>query len=103
MHTQHARQCSRRAFLRGLTWAGTTGFLGLHATRATAEPPPETTRLRLVQNAALCLAPQVAAVELLRLEGFTDVQDVTVPKGLYLALAAGEIDLNPGLGGQFNL
>jgi NitT/TauT family transport system substrate-binding protein len=103
MHTQHARQCSRRAFLSGLTWAGTAGFLGLHATRAAAEPPPETTRLRLVQNAALCSAPQFAAEELLRLEGFTDVQYVTAAKGLYLALAAGEIDINPGLGGQFIL
>jgi len=73
MRTQHARQLSRRAFLGGLTLAGTVGVLGLHSKRAAAEPPPETTRLRLAQNPTLCSAPQFAADELLRLEGFTDV------------------------------
>lgn len=103
MSAQHARQVSRRAFLGGLTLVGTAGLLGLHSKRAAAEPPPETTRLRLFQSSALCVAPQFVADELLRLEGFTEVQYVKAPKGLFPALAAGEVDINTGFGGQFIL
>ena len=102
MHS-HARPFSRRAFLSELTLAGAAGLLGLHAKYAAAEPPPETTRLRLARNPVLCFAPQFVADELLRLEGFTDVQYVTAPEGPYLAVAAGEADINTGLGVQFIL
>ena len=43
---------------------------------ARAEPPPETTRIRLNKIRSLCLAPQYVAEELLRGEGFTDIQYV---------------------------
>ena len=102
MHS-HARPFGRRRFLGGLTLAGTAGLLGLHAKHAAAEPPPETTRLRLARNPVLCFAPQFVADELLRLEGFTDVQYVTAPEGPYVAVAAGEADINTGLGVQFIL
>ena len=49
MGTQHARRFSRRRFLGGLTVAGMGGFLGLTPRRVAAEPPPETTRLRVLQ------------------------------------------------------
>jgi hypothetical protein len=52
METQHARPFSRRRFLGGLTLAGTAGLLGLPARPVAAEPPPETTRLRLAQPIA---------------------------------------------------
>lgn len=103
MRTRHARRFSRRTFLSEVTLAGTAGLLGFHAKHAAAEPPPETTRLRLARNPVLCFAPQFVADELLRLEGFTDVQYVTAPNGPYLALAAGEADINIGLGVQFIL
>jgi NitT/TauT family transport system substrate-binding protein len=75
MRLQHARQFSRRRFLEGVTLAGTTGLLGLHARRAAAEPPPETTRLRIADlNRGICIAPQYVAEELLRGEGFADLQ-----------------------------
>ena len=38
-----------------------------------AEPPPETTRIRLIQIPNICKAPQYVAEELLRCEGFTEV------------------------------
>ena len=58
MSPQHARPFSQRRFLGGLTLVGTAGFLGLHARRVAAEPPPETTTLRLLEIPALCWAPQ---------------------------------------------
>jgi hypothetical protein len=55
MSTQHARPFSRRRFLGGLTLVGTAGFLGLHARRVAAEPPPETTTIRWLRNPAICI------------------------------------------------
>jgi NitT/TauT family transport system substrate-binding protein len=95
MGTQHARRFSRRRFLGGLTVAGMGGCLGLTPRRVAAEPPPETTRLRVLQAPpALCEAPVQVAEELLRGEGFSDVQYVRVPGPANLQkIAAGEIDL----------
>ena len=73
MHTLYAGQFSRRRFLRGITLAGTAGLLGWHPGRAAAEPPPETTRIRLVRIPSICQAPSYLAEELLRSEGFTEV------------------------------
>ena len=39
-----------------------------------AEPPPETTKIRLLRSSSVCWAPQYMAEELLRAEGFTEVQ-----------------------------
>ena len=72
-----------------------------------AEPPPETTKLRLIRGAAICQAPVYAAAELLKGEGFADVQEVKASKGSnsfarIQALAEGEGDIaspyiGPGL------
>src|SRR5436853_5380228 len=62
----------RREFLRGLTLMGSAGLVGLRPDRALAEPPPETTRIRLVRSPAICISPLYLAEELLRLEGFGD-------------------------------
>src|SRR5205809_5747304 len=67
---------TRRALRSGLALAGGGGLLGLTSRPAAAEPPPETTRVRLVQIAGICVAPQYVAEELLRAEGFVDVQYV---------------------------
>jgi NitT/TauT family transport system substrate-binding protein len=40
----------------------------------TQEAPPETTTIRLVKIPGICVAPQYVAEELLRAEGFTDIQ-----------------------------
>ena len=95
MRTQHARLFSRRRFLRGMTLAGTAGLLSLPPRLAAAEPPPETTRLRMTRIPGLCIAPQYVAQELLLAEGFPDLQYVDVG-GVdpYPAFAAGQIDLS---------
>jgi NitT/TauT family transport system substrate-binding protein len=86
---------TRRDLLRGV--AGTVGLLGWPPGHAAGEPPPETTRLRVHHSLSLCQAPQYVAEDLLRGEGFTDVQYVPHgpkgPKGFYQALASGEADI----------
>jgi NitT/TauT family transport system substrate-binding protein len=86
---------TRREFVSGLTLAGTAGLLGARPDTASAEPPPETTRLRVHHSLSLCLAPQYVAEDLLRGEGFTEVQYVRPhgPVGLYQALGSGEADI----------
>ena len=100
MRIQQARRFSRRQFLGGLTLAGTAGLLGVHPRPVAAEPPPETTRIRLVRVPSICLAPQFVAEELLRAEGFTEVHYVKKQggKGIESALASGEADINMHFG-----
>jgi NitT/TauT family transport system substrate-binding protein len=95
--------CTRREFVSRLTLVGTAGLLGMRPKTAAAEPPPETTTLRLVLSPAVCFAPQFVARELLQDEGFTDVQYVRAAGGPYRALAERRADLNTGLAGQFIL
>ncbi len=90
---------SRREFLGGLTLVGTVGTLGLHLKPAAAEPPPETTKIRLHKMAGICIAPQYVAEEFLRVEGFTEVQYVEVEltqltTAIYRHLASGELDIS---------
>ncbi len=61
MGAQHMAGWTRRAFLGGVTLAGTAGLLGLHARPAAAEPPLETTRVRVVHGPAVCEAPSLTS------------------------------------------
>jgi NitT/TauT family transport system substrate-binding protein len=90
-----AEDVSRREFLAGLTLAGTGGLLGLRPGLVTAEPPPETTKLRLHKTPGICVAPQYVAEELLRLEEFTEVEYVEAGYGtpVYQALDSGALDM----------
>lgn len=93
MANRRGQPWSRRQFVAGLAAVGTAGVFGVHP--ASAEPAPETTRLRLSQIAGICVAPQYIAQELLRAEGFTDVQYVNVPEtNPYPAFVSGEIDIS---------
>jgi NitT/TauT family transport system substrate-binding protein len=89
-------RCTRRDFVRGLTLVGTAGLLGSRPENAAAEPPPETTRIRLVQTPSMCQAPQYVAEELLSGEGFTEVVYLKKPgpQDIAEAIATGEVDLN---------
>src|SRR5689334_21597777 len=60
------------------------------------EAPPETTTLKLDQRASICRAPQYLAKELLRHEGFTDIQYIRVQSASEgeVALAAGDVNIN---------
>ena len=90
---------SRREFLAKIGLAGSAAFLGLQSDVFAAEPPPETTRIRIPQIPSTCRSPEWMAEELLRAEGFTDVQ--YIPKQgtqeVERALASGEADI----GGHF--
>ncbi len=91
----------RREFLGGL--AGTVGFLSLER-RAEAEPPPETTTIRLMfdpEYPSICYAPLYVAEELLRAEGFTDVRYVKAIDGSEIkSMIAGEVDLSGSFAGD---
>lgn len=84
---------TRREFANGMALTAAATILGLSAKPARAVPPPEITRLRLARYPYdhACLAPQWVADELLRAEGFTDIQFTTTtnPQG---DLAAGKLD-----------
>ena len=84
----------RRTFLRGI--AATAAATTFGRPRPTgAEPPPETTKLRLAQISGICVAPQYVASELLLLEGFKEVQYVTIPDtNTYSSFASGDVDLS---------
>ena len=86
---------NRRRFLAGLTAAGAASLVGA-PTRALAEPPPETTRIRLAKIPSICVAPQYVAEELLRAEGFTEVDYVVTGAGAATAsaVANGEIEFS---------
>jgi NitT/TauT family transport system substrate-binding protein len=94
MKAQHTDGWTRRRFLGGLTLAGTAGFLGLSPRPVAAEPPPETTTLRILQGRSICTSPQYVAEALLRGEGFTEVHYVETGQGTFAqALASGAAHL----------
>jgi NitT/TauT family transport system substrate-binding protein len=68
---------TRREFVAAAGVLSSAYLLGL--TRpAAAEPPPETQTIRLPHTPAICVAPQYLAEDLLRLEGFTNIEYVPV-------------------------
>jgi len=85
----------RRDFMRGLTAATAVGLAGVNVRPAGAEPPPETTRIRIAKVPAICLAPMYVAEEMLRSEGFTDVQyvEMDLPQ-IANSVAEGATDLS---------
>ncbi len=89
---------SRRRFLANTSALGAAAsFLGLLRTAA-AEPPPETTKIRLVKTPVICLAPLYLAEELLRLEGFSEVEYVDQDSSTVWAtdlLVANRADIAP--------
>lgn len=91
----YASSRSRRDFLAYASAVGAAALLGLPRI-ASAEPPPETTTLRLVRTRSICQVPQYVAKELLRGEGFTDVQylEREGSVGNYEALASGEAQIS---------
>jgi NitT/TauT family transport system substrate-binding protein len=86
---------SRREFLRTATLVGTGVLLGFPSETHANEPPPETKRIRIPQTASTCRTPEWMAEELLRSEGFSDIQYVPIQGTLALqrSLASGEADI----------
>jgi len=95
---------NRREFLARATLATGAGLLGATSSPvAAAEPPPETTTIRLFQQPLACYAPFFVAEPLLLAEGFRRVEYVPVPlprrpigtrdMPLMVALSTGQVDL----------
>ena len=95
MNTRCNDHWTRREFLTTAAVAGTGTILGLQPDVFAAEPPPETKKIRLIQIPGICIAPMYVAEELLRSEGFTDVEYVKKPATafIYTTLAGGETDI----------
>lgn len=86
---------ARRAMLKSLTLAGAAGLAGISSDLLAAEPPPETSRIRLVRESSICLAPLYIAEVLLKAEGFSEVQYVPLAGALGPGqmLGAGKADI----------
>lgn len=68
MRDQKTNGWSRREFLGGLAMAGAAAIANLRPELVSAalEPPPETTRLRILKGKPACWAPMYVAEPLLR-------------------------------------
>jgi NitT/TauT family transport system substrate-binding protein len=84
---------ARRRFLAGVSALGGASLTG-RPQIAASEPPPEVTKIRFVHTPAICLAPQYLAEELLRLDGFSEVQYIEHNSGAVDALAEGVADIS---------
>ena len=67
---------TRRQFLESTSVLSTASLLG-YSQSASAEPPPETKKIRLAESAVACAAPFYVAKELLIADGFTDVEYIS--------------------------
>src|SRR6266404_8669211 len=86
---------TRRRFLPTLSLAG-AGAAGLLRPPAVfaAEGRLETTTIRLTKVTDMCMAPQFVMEDLLRAEGFTDIQYVEIPiPQISETIASGKADL----------
>ena len=87
---------NRRRFLATLSSTAAAGLLDAPNVLR-QEAPLETTRIRLYEWTSVCIAPQFVAEELLKAEGFTDVQYVRAEPTGQLPnplLASGAVDIN---------
>ena len=93
---------TRRRVLAALSLVGGASLLGAPRVLA-AEGPLETTSVRLLRDPGICLAPEYAADELLRAEGFTDIRYVEVASDAdsVKAIVGGEVDFGPNYASQF--
>jgi NitT/TauT family transport system substrate-binding protein len=92
---------TRHRFISTLASAGLAGLTpalrGL-AAEGPLEPSPETTTVRLARQPVICFAPQYVCEELLRAEGFTNVQYVDIALDAVSAeLGRGRIDFASAL------
>jgi NitT/TauT family transport system substrate-binding protein len=84
---------NRRRFLATLSATGATALI--HGSNSSAqEAAPETTTIRLAKMPGICIAPQYVAEDLLKTEGFTDVQYFESGINLYPGFASNKIDIS---------
>jgi len=85
---------SRRRFVARVSALGGGAALNIFSKASCAEPPPDIERIRLVQAPTYCLAPQYLAEDLLRAEGFADIQYVNTVASIVPPLAVGAADIS---------
>jgi NitT/TauT family transport system substrate-binding protein len=99
-----SHEIARRQFLGSACTLGAASLLGMSGA-ATAQPAPETKRIRLIVSEDVCFAPQFLAEELLRLEGFAQVEYVRMNYEQYpcssAMVAAGKADITQDAGTSF--
>ena len=84
---------SRRTFLQQSSVLGAAALLGI-SRHAHAEPPPEVRKIRLAHFPAICLAPGYLAEELLRAEGFDEIEYVDIDVNTTTAaVGSGRVDI----------
>src|SRR5262245_14135536 len=90
-HVMRSLQTRRRLLV---TLSSAAAFGLMDRTKASGqEAAPETTTIRLAKNASICSAPQYIAGELLRADGFTNIEYVwRTPAVLSQAIGRGELD-----------
>jgi len=95
MDTTSLLDFGRREFLTRTSALGAASLLGLHCSSAAAEPPPETTKIRLAHAPFICIAPQYLAEEFLPMEGITEWEYLPwgVRAGGLNAIAEGRADI----------
>src|ERR1051325_11401411 len=92
---------TRRRFLATVSLGGTAALLRPPTVFA-AEEKPETTSLRLAKMPDMCMAPQLVAQELLRQEGFSDLQYIDTPNDqLAESVGSGKVDMSLAYVSQF--
>src|SRR6266508_5081035 len=109
----HEPACSRRQFLE-LTATLSLSAAGMLVLAGCQSAPPravslrdgvESPRLRVVQTPSMCQSPKYVAQDLLRNEGFTDLEYVKKPGSKWngLAVASGEADISMHFAGPLIL
>ena len=86
---------TRREFLSStMALAGASRLVHIPRCLAAEEKPLETTTIRLIKIPNVCIAPQLIAQELLRVEGFTEISYIDAPPGgLAQAIGQSKVDL----------
>ena len=85
---------NRRGLLEGASAFGAAALLGLPHSLAAVDVPPETRTVRFCHSPSICVAPQYLAGEMLRMQGFNDVQYLSLgTRAGPEALADGRADM----------
>jgi len=97
-------ELNRREFIKKTALTGAAAYLGIGSdySFAAVEPPPETTTIKFQQLRSGCWVPQLVAEDLLRAEGFTDIQYVKSKSESesQKELLEGKLDMSMGFSGQ---
>jgi NitT/TauT family transport system substrate-binding protein len=93
MSGRYNEHWTRRDFLKTAGLGGAGALLGLPSDALAAEPPPETTKIRLARTTSICQALQYVVEGMFEAEGFTVVQFVGNPAAADRTLVSGDAQM----------